>query len=96
VPKLAEGLRVVDADPHMTERHDLFAARAPKGHEDNVPHVEQVDGMPMWVVAGQTFGKAGSGWTIDHAGHKHPFRDSHGGSWGIDAAKLYRLTPAGA
>jgi hypothetical protein len=29
VLKLAEGLRVVDADSHMTERHDLFTERAP-------------------------------------------------------------------
>ncbi len=42
MPKLAAGLRVVDADSHMTERCDLFTARAPKGFEDKVPHVEQV------------------------------------------------------
>ena len=44
VLKLAEGLRVVDADSHMTERHDLFTERAPKGYEDRVPHVERIDG----------------------------------------------------
>jgi hypothetical protein len=38
----------------------------------------------MWVVDGITFGKAGSGGTIDHDGRKHPFRDSQGGDWGID------------
>jgi predicted TIM-barrel fold metal-dependent hydrolase len=68
----------------MTERHDLFTERAPKGYEDKVPHVELVDGKEMWVIEGKTFGKAGSGGTIDHAGKKHPFRDSQGGSWGID------------
>lgn len=80
---MVEGLRVVDADSHMTERHDLFTERAPKGYEERVPHVEQVDGMPMWVIDGKTFGKAGSGGTIDHDGNKHPFRASQGGSWGI-------------
>ena len=35
--QLAENLRVVDADSHMTERHDLFTERAPKGYEDKVP-----------------------------------------------------------
>ena len=84
MPKLAERLRVVDADSHMTERHDLFTARAPKGFEDKVPHVEQVDGMAMWMIDGRTFGKAGSGGTIDHDRHKQPFADSQGGSWGID------------
>jgi uncharacterized protein len=84
VTMLAEGLRVVDVDSHMTERHDLFTERAPKGYEDKVPHVEVVDGHEMWVIVGKTFGKAGSGGTIDHDGKKHPFRDSQGGWWGID------------
>jgi uncharacterized protein len=83
MPQLAEGVRVVDADSHMTERHDLFTERAPKGYEDRVPHVEHIDGMDMWVIEGKTFGKAGSGGTIDHSGRKHPFRDSQGGAWGI-------------
>ncbi|HEY8523593.1 MAG TPA: amidohydrolase family protein [Acidimicrobiales bacterium] len=81
--QLAEGLRVVDADAHMTERHDLFTERAPRGYEDKVPHVERIDGVDMWVIDGKTFGKAGSGGTIDPQGRKHPFRDSQGGSWGI-------------
>src|SRR5258706_13491492 len=81
--KLVEGMRVVDVDSHMTERHDLFTERAPKGYEDRVPHVERVDGKDMWVIDGATFGKAGSGGTIDHAGNKHPFHESQGGSWGI-------------
>lgn len=84
VPQLVEGLRVVDADSHLTERHDMFTSRAPKGFEDKVPRVERIDGVDMWVLEGKTFGKAGSGGTIDHAGKKHPFRDSQGGSWGID------------
>src|SRR5688572_30618566 len=78
-----QGLRVVDADSHMTERHDLFTERAPKGYEDRVPHVERIDGVDMWVIEGKTFGKAGSGGTIDHDGKKHPFCDSQGGGWGI-------------
>src|ERR1700722_18398628 len=52
--QLAEGLRVVDADSHMTERHDLFTERAPKGYEDKVPHVEHIDGQDMWVVEGKS------------------------------------------
>jgi predicted TIM-barrel fold metal-dependent hydrolase len=80
---LVEGVRVVDVDSHMTERHDLFTERAPKGYEGRVPHVENIDGMDMWVIDGKTFGKAGSGGTIDLEGNKHPFRDSQGGSWSI-------------
>ena len=48
-----------------------------------MPHVERIDGVEMWVIDGETFGKAGSGGTIDHEGVKHPVRDSQGGSWGI-------------
>src|SRR5262249_24778458 len=81
--QLIDGLRDVDVDSHMTERHDLFTERAPKGYEDRVPHVEEIDGMDMWVIEGHTFGKAGSGGTIDHEGKKHPFRASQGGSWRI-------------
>ncbi len=82
--QLVEGLRVVDADSHMTERHDLFTERAPPGYEDKVPHVEHIDGTDMWVIDGHAFGKAGSGGTIDHAGQKHPYIESQGGPWGID------------
>jgi predicted TIM-barrel fold metal-dependent hydrolase len=99
---LAEGLRVVDGDAHLTERHDLFTERAPKGYEDKVPHVEVIDGMDMWVIDGHTFGKAGSGSTIDPQGRKHPHRDSQGGSWTIrdthpaawDAAERLKLNDA--
>jgi uncharacterized protein len=81
--QMGERLLVVDADSHMTERHDLFTERAPKGYEDKVPHVERIDGVEMWVIEGKTFGKAGSGGTVDHHGTKHPYQDSQGGSWGI-------------
>ena len=92
--KLAEGVRIVDADAHMTERHDLFTSRAPKGFEDKVPHVEKIDGMDMWVLDGHTFGKAGSGGTIDLDGNKHPWTDSQGGSWGIDDVHRSAWDPA--
>lgn len=81
---LVEDLRVVDTDSHMTERHDLFTERAPKGFEDKVPRVERIDDVDTWVIDGKTFGKAGSGGTVDHDGKKHPYIESQGGSWGID------------
>jgi predicted TIM-barrel fold metal-dependent hydrolase len=68
----------------MTERHDLFTERAPKGFEDKVPHVELVDGEEMWVIEGTPFGRAGSGSTIDPAGVKHPFQSSMAGAWNIE------------
>ena len=38
---------MIDADTHMTERHDLFTSRAPKGYEDRVPLVTEIDGVAM-------------------------------------------------
>ena len=93
---LVEGLRVVDADSHLTERHDLFTERAPKGYEERVPHVEHIDGVDMWVIEGTTFGQAGSGGTVDHEGKKHPFLDSLGGSWGIADGHPAAWDPADA
>ena len=46
------GLRVIDADTHLTEPHDLWTSRAPAAFEDRVPHVVDVDGEPTWVVDG--------------------------------------------
>jgi predicted TIM-barrel fold metal-dependent hydrolase len=79
--KLAEEVRVIDADTHMTERHDLFTSRAPKGYEDRVPRVEDVDGMPHWVVDDHVvLGPAGGGGVLDHDGNKYPFAESIGNS----------------
>jgi predicted TIM-barrel fold metal-dependent hydrolase len=44
------GLRVIDADTHLTEPHDLWTQRAPRAYQDRVPRVVEVDGQPMWVV----------------------------------------------
>ena len=41
-----EGLRVIDADTHLTEAHDLWTKRAPAQYADRVPHVVEVDGSP--------------------------------------------------
>ena len=43
-------IRVIDADTHLTERHDLWTKRAPAAYKDRVPHVTQVDGCATWVV----------------------------------------------
>lgn len=65
-----EGLRVIDADTHLTEAHDLWTSRAPAKYRDRVPHVEDVDGRPMWIVDGAELGFAGGGGVIDRDGNK--------------------------
>jgi predicted TIM-barrel fold metal-dependent hydrolase len=65
-----EGLRVIDADTHLTEAHDLWTSRAPAKFKDRVPRVHEIDGRPMWVVDGAELGFAGGGGVIDREGGK--------------------------
>jgi predicted TIM-barrel fold metal-dependent hydrolase len=81
--KLAEDVQVIDADTHLTEAHDLWTRRAPAAYKDRVPHVEQVDGQPTWVVDGSVLGFAGGGGVIDRDQQKFPFSESMV-VWGID------------
>ena len=76
-----DDVKVVDADSHLTESHDLWTKRAPAGYEDRVPRVEEMDGRPTWVVDGATLGFAGG--VIDRQGKKFPFQESMV-VWGID------------
>jgi predicted TIM-barrel fold metal-dependent hydrolase len=78
-----EDVRVVDADTHMTESHDLWTSRAPAAYRDRVPRVEDVDGQPTWVVDGTPLGFAGGGGVIDPEGGKHAFSESMT-VWGIE------------
>jgi len=78
-----DDVKVVDADSHLTEPHDLWTKRAPAGYEDRVPRVQEVDGRPTWVVDGATLGFAGGGGVIDRQGKKFPFQESMV-VWGID------------
>jgi predicted TIM-barrel fold metal-dependent hydrolase len=80
---LSDDVRVVDADTHLTEAHDLWVKRAPAAYKDRVPRVEEVDGRPTWVVDGATLGFAGGGGVIDRDGSKFPFAESMI-VWGLD------------
>jgi predicted TIM-barrel fold metal-dependent hydrolase len=63
-------LRIVDADTHLTEAHDLWTSRAPAALRDRVPHVEEVEGEATWVVDGAVMGRAGGGGVIGRDGSK--------------------------
>ncbi|MGH9078562.1 MAG: amidohydrolase family protein [Acidimicrobiales bacterium] len=66
-----EGLRVIDADTHLTEAHDLWTKRAPAAYKDRVPQVrEGADGRPTWIVDGNELGFAGGGGVIARDGSK--------------------------
>jgi len=81
--KVAEDVKVVDADTHLTEAHDLWTKRAPAKYKDRMPHVEEIDGQPTWVVDGTPLGFAGGGGVIDRQGEKFPFAESMI-VWGVD------------
>jgi predicted TIM-barrel fold metal-dependent hydrolase len=64
-------VKVIDADTHLTERHDLWTKRAPAAFKDRVPRVTQVDGAATWVVDGDVvLGRAGAGGVVDKDGVK--------------------------
>jgi len=63
-------VKVVDADTHFTEPHDLWTSRAPALWKDRVPHVIVIDGAATWVVDDEELGRAGAGGVIDRDGVK--------------------------
>jgi predicted TIM-barrel fold metal-dependent hydrolase len=88
-------VKVVDADTHMTERHDLWTSRAPAKYKDRVPRVERIDGATQWVVERDVvLGRAGAGGVVDIDGHKGrsfeglyewELEQGHRAGWDLDA-----------
>ena len=86
-------VKVVDADTHMTEAHDLWTSRAPASIRDRVPQVARLDGMACWCVDGAILGRAGAGGVVDNHGQKG--RSFEGlFEWEIDKAHIAAYDPA--
>jgi predicted TIM-barrel fold metal-dependent hydrolase len=87
------GIKVIDADTHWTEPHDLWTSRAPARWRDRVPRVEDVDGKATWVVDGTPLGWATGGATIGRDGTKELRLDVLF-DWGIEdvIAAAYDVT----
>jgi len=51
-PKAKSTIKVIDADTHLTEPHDLWVKRAPASIRDRVPQVKVLDGVRSWVIDG--------------------------------------------
>jgi len=45
-------LKIIDADTHLTEPHDLWTKRAPAALRERVPQVKMYDGKMSWVIDG--------------------------------------------
>jgi predicted TIM-barrel fold metal-dependent hydrolase len=86
-----DDLRVIDADTHLTEPHDLWTSRAPAAYVDRVPRVETIDGQPTWIVDGYTLGRAGASSAVYRDGRKSvgleffrwQIEDAHPGAYSI-------------
>ena len=88
-----DGLCIIDADTHLTEPHDLWTARAPKGYEDRVPQVHEIDGIPTWTMDGHTLARAGASGVVGADGVKVPgttffqwnIEDVHAAAYDVNA-----------
>jgi predicted TIM-barrel fold metal-dependent hydrolase len=70
-PAILHGFPIVDADTHVTERHDLWTSRAPLRFRDRVPQVKTVDGKQIWTIDGdKSMGTAAPSSTIRKDGSK--------------------------
>jgi predicted TIM-barrel fold metal-dependent hydrolase len=47
---LLTGVKVVDADTHITEWPDLWTSRAPRKYKDRVPQRRIIDGTVRWMI----------------------------------------------
>jgi predicted TIM-barrel fold metal-dependent hydrolase len=45
-------IKIIDADTHLTEPHDLWTKRAPASIRDRVPQVKMHQGQMSWVIDG--------------------------------------------
>jgi len=52
LPPVLEGLRIVDADTHISEWDDLWTSRAPAKFKDRVPQKRIVNGKRLWTIDG--------------------------------------------
>jgi uncharacterized protein len=51
-PKAKSTLKIIDADTHLTEPHDMWIKRAPASIRDRVPQVKMLNGQRCWVIDG--------------------------------------------
>ncbi len=45
-------IKIIDADTHLTEPHDMWTKRAPAKYKDRVPQVKMHEGTRSWIIDG--------------------------------------------
>jgi predicted TIM-barrel fold metal-dependent hydrolase len=92
-----KGVKVVDADTHITEWPDLWTSRATPKYKNRVPQIKVVDGKPIWIIDDhKLMGDNGSA-AIKKDGTKVPgleffdlhYDDVHPGSYDLRARLAY-------
>ncbi|MCU1486532.1 MAG: hypothetical protein JWN67_3278 [Actinomycetia bacterium] len=82
-----KGLKLIDADSHLTEAEDLWTSRAPAKYADRVPQVQtDADGQRYWFIDGDVkLSRANSIAFVRKNGEKIPY-------YGADMDKFDRDT----
>jgi hypothetical protein len=70
-----KGLKLIDADSHLTEAAGLWTARAPAKYRDRVPQtgIDRSDGVSYWWVDGTKLSKDSSIVFVRKNGEKIPY-----------------------
>jgi hypothetical protein len=86
---------IIDADSHITEPADVWTARVPARHRENVPHVVRQGSRDMWVLADKPLTPVGvtapAGWPTFPPDYPQSFEDVHPGSYEASARLRYRI-----
>ena len=71
------GIKVVDADTHLTEAPDLWTSRAPAAWRERVPQLRVIDGVNKWAIDGVPMRLNAQASSVVHKdGHKGPCVDA--------------------
>ena len=57
---LFERFDVIDVDTHLTEPPDVWTSRMPAKLRDQVPHIERIDGVDVWMAGSERIGAPGT------------------------------------
>jgi predicted TIM-barrel fold metal-dependent hydrolase len=69
-PPILQDVHIIDADTHITERHDLWTSRAPAKYRDRVPQVKEINGELGWYMGDFRMGPAQTSCCIKKDGQK--------------------------
>ena len=95
--ELLKGVKVVDADTHITEWPDLWTSRAPARFKDRMPQRKTLDGRTAWLIGDYELGRNYGFSAIMKDGAKlpgleffdHPLEDVTEGAYDLKARLAY-------